>query len=176
MSKRLYPHAYIKYWYVYDIGDICNVYHDLGLHPQTVRAWVKDGLKTIDSGKPTLIYGYDLSNYIKTQNDKNKCKTAFDEMFCMKCHDARGVLKNHVTIQHKQGFFCLSGVCRTCKTAMFKSYKLDDLPNIKRTFYVVDVLELYDCEVSACKTHMPDPNVTSINESGYGTPYGDLFG
>lgn len=176
MSKRLYPHGRVKYWYAYDIDDICAMYKDLGLHPQTVRAWSKQGLKAIDKGKPALIYGHELITFLKAQNSKNKCKTAFDQMFCMKCQDARPVYKGQITIKHKAGFMQLSGLCRTCKSTMNKSYKIDDLPEIRRTYHTVDVLELYDCENPASKTHLDDQTIIPLNESELGTHYGDLFG
>jgi RNase P subunit RPR2 len=176
MSKRLYPHRRVRYWQTYDVDDICALFSDLGIHPQTVRAWVKRGLKTTDKGKtPTLIYGNDLITYIKLQNSKSKCKTAFDEMFCVKCQDARNIFQRNVTVKQKAKFLQVSGTCRECKTTMFQNYKMNDLPKIKRIFHVVGVLELYDCADSTSKTHLSPYNITPVNESDIGTPYGDLF-
>ena len=175
MSRRLYPHRTVKYWYTYDVEDVCALFRKSGLRAQTVRAWVKNGLKTIDKGKPALIYGYDLIEYLKHQNSKHKCKTAFNEIFCFKCKDARPVFQRKVTIQHKEKRLFVSGQCRDCKTLMFKPYKMEDLSKIKSAFHVVDVLELYDCEDSSCKTHIQTHNVTPLSESEYGTSYGDLF-
>jgi hypothetical protein len=176
MSKRLYPHKRVRYWYVYDVDDICALFSDLGIHPQTVRAWVKKGLNMIDKGKaPTLIYGHDLIAYIKSQNSKGKRKTAFNEMFCVKCQDARNVFQRNVSVKQKAKFLQVSGACRECKTTMFQNYKMADLPKIKRTFHVVDVLELYDCADSTSKTHLSPDNITPVNESNIGVHYGDLF-
>jgi len=176
MARRLYPHKCIKYWYVYDIDDICTLFAEFGLHVQTVRKWVKDGLKTIDKGKPALIYGNDLIDFLKAHNSKNKCQTLFNEMFCVKCQDARKVYQRKVKINHKQGFLHVSGICSECKSTMFKSYKIKDWPELKRIFQVVDILQLYDCEDSTTKTHLQPDTTTPTNESSYGTPYGDLFG
>ncbi len=176
MSKRLYSHRYVKYWYAYDIDDICALFSKTGLHPQTVRSWIKRGLKVIGAGRPTLIYGNDLILYLKEQNAKGKIKTAFNEMFCMKCKDASGLFQRKVTVEHKVKTLHVSGHCRSCKTAMFKTYKMDDYSEIKRSFNVVGVLELYDCEVSPCKTHLQQPIAEQLSESEYGAHYGDLFG
>jgi len=176
MSKRLYPYKRLKYWYAYSIDDICALYAEFGLHAQTVRKWIKDGLKTIDKGKPALIYGSDLIEFLKTQNSKNKCKTASDEMFCMKCKDSRKLFQRKAAIEHKEKNLFVSGHCRECKTVMFKSYKMDDLPKLKRIFHVVGVLELYDCEASPCKTHMQGHVTTPLSESLNGVHQGDLFG
>ena len=165
MAKRLYPHKRVKYWYAYDVEDICALFSEFGLHNQTVRKWVKNGLKAIDNGKPTLIYGNDLIGFLKEQNTKHKCKTDFNEMFCMKCQDARPIFQRKVTIKQKAKTLSVSGSCRECKTVMFKSYKMSDLSKVKRVFQLVDVLELYDCEASPSKTHIQVQAIAPLSES-----------
>lgn len=169
MSKRLYSHKRVRYWYAYDIDDICTVFSDLGLHPQTVRAWVKNGLKIIDSGKPTLIYGNDLISFLKKKNSQNKCSTEFDQLYCMKCQDARPVFRNMVIVEHKNKFLKVQGHCRACKTSMFKSYKMETFPELRKTFTLVDVLELYDPTLTTDKAHIETQEVTTLNESDQGS-------
>ncbi len=173
MAKRLYSHKRIKYWFAYDVDDICAVFE---LHPQTLRQWVKDGLKTIDNGKPALIYGNDLIEFLKAQNSKSKCKTEFNEMFCFKCQDARSIFQSKITVEHKAKSLFVSGHCRESKTVMNKAYKMDDLPKLKQIFQLVEVLELYDCAVSPCKTHIQADAVTPLSESLNTSQQGDLFG
>ncbi len=169
MSKRLYPHRRVKYWYVYDIEDICALYYDLGLHPQTVRTWIKNGLKTIDQSRPTLIYGNDLIKYIKAQNMKGKCKLEFDQFLCLKCKDARPVFQNKTVLNQENKMLKARAHCRTCKTTMFKSYKMSVYQDIRKTFRVVDVLELYDCDTPPSKTHLEASKISPLNESGQGS-------
>lgn len=169
MSKRLYPHNRVRYWYAYDIQDVCALYVDFSLHPQTVRKWIKLGLKTIDRGKPTLIYGHDLIQYLKRNNTSNKCQTAFDEMFCMACQDARHIYRNQIGIMQAAQFLKVQGICRTCKARMFKNYKLLDFAGLRKSFKVVDVLELYDDAVSSDKTHLQAPIKEAQNESAQGS-------
>ncbi|MGH1375234.1 MAG: hypothetical protein ACRBCK_02700 [Alphaproteobacteria bacterium] len=171
MGKRLYPHNRVRYWYAYDLDGICALFSDIGLHIQTIRVWVRNGLKTIDSGKPTLVYGNDLIAYLKAQNDKGKCQTPFDQIYCMKCKDARPIYKNKITTEFKNGFVRTCGHCRECKTKMFKNYKMDDYGELKRIFYVVDVSQLYDSSVSSVKTHIHAHEQTLKSESYTG----DLF-
>ena len=168
MSKRLYPHKRVRYWDVYDIDDICTTFADKKLHPQSVRKWIKNGLKTIDGGKPALINGNDLIVFLRKQNTKNKCVTAFDELFCMTCKDARPVFQNKITVVQKTQLLAVSGLCRTCRTKMFQNYKLADFQRLRKKFQVVDVLQLYDCEVSSDKTHIHAHEHQPVNESGQG--------
>jgi hypothetical protein len=168
MPNKLYSHKRVRYWDVYDTDDICAVFADKKLHPQSVRKWIKNGLKTIDSGKPALIYGNDLIVFLKKQNTKNKCVTAFDELFCMACKDARPIYQNKITVTQKANMLAVCGLCRVCKTKMFQNYKLADFPSLRKKFHVVDVLELYDCEVSSGKTHIHAHKHQPVSESGQG--------
>ena len=171
MSRRLYSHKRVRYWYAYDIDEVCTLYADLGLHPQTVRKWIKNGLETIDAGKPALIYGKQLIDYLKKNNQANKCKTAFDEFYCMACQDARPVYQNQIVANQKAAFLQVQAACRECKSRMFKNYKLADFSKLKRQFKLVDVSQLYDCANSTGKTHIPSQVESVTSES----LQGDLF-
>lgn len=168
MSKRLYPHNHVRYWYVYDIDDICALFANKGLHPQTVRAWIKSGLKTIDTGKPLLIYGHDLITHLKRNNTASKCVTAFDEFFCMGCQDARPAYQNKAAIIAEKSFMNVKARCRTCKKTMCKSHKLMDLHKLKQILTLVDVSQLYDCEDITDKTHIHACNQNPLSESSQG--------
>ena len=165
MAKRIYPHNRIRYWYTYEIDEICALYADFSLHPQTVRKWVKQGLQTIDKGKPTLIYGYGLIQYLRKKNTANKTQTAFNEMFCMSCQDARPILRNEIAVEQKARFLKVQGVCLTCKANMFKNYKMQDLLNLRQSFKLIGVSELYDDAKPSVKTHIHAQSETLPSES-----------
>ncbi len=169
MSKRLYTHSRVRYWYVYDVEDVCALFADFGLHPQTVRAWVKEGLKIIDSGKPALIYGQHLIDFLKSRNAKNKCATDFDQLFCMACKDARHVFQNKIHITQKTQVLLVQGRCKTCKGMMFQNYALKAIPKLRKRFILVDVSELNDCAGSTDKTHIEAPSDSSTSESAQGS-------
>ncbi|PCK00085.1 MAG: hypothetical protein COA45_04185 [Zetaproteobacteria bacterium] len=122
-------------------------------------------MPTIDNGKPVLIRGYDLIAYLRGQNTKYKCATEFDQLFCMKCQDARYVLQRKIIIEQATAVLRVSGQCRVCKSVMYQSYKKADLSRLHKTFRVVGVLELYDCEVPSDKTHIEASIENTINES-----------
>jgi hypothetical protein len=165
MSRRLYAHNRVRYWYAYDLEEICALFSGAGLHVQTVRAWIKGGLKTIDGGKPALVYGYDLIGFLKRHNAKGKCVLPFDQFYCLKCHDKRPAFRRQVIVKSQNRFLKASGHCRVCKTLMFKSYKIDDYQTLRHKFDLVDVLELYDCESPAVKTHIHAQTKAPATES-----------
>ena len=166
MSKRIYPHKRVRYWYAYDIDEICALFADLGLHEQTVRKWIKkNGLETIDKGKPALVYGHNLIDHLKRNNNANKCETPFDKLYCFSCQDARTIFKRQIHIEHKGQYLNVKGVCSECKTRMNKGYKLADFTALKRMFILTDLSQLYDCHTPPYKTQIQAQQKTPVNES-----------
>lgn len=165
MGKRIYPLQRIRYWYCYDIEEICSLYKDCELHPQTVRQWIKNGLPVIDSGKPALVYGSRLTQYLGKLNQSHKCKTAFYEMFCMKCKDAKTPSQRRITLHQDNKSVKAKGRCPVCKTIMNKNYKMDDIPRLRSAFRVGYVLELYDSPDSPSNTHIHARAGTYASES-----------
>ncbi len=154
MGKRNYPLKRIKYWYAYDIDEVCGLYKDSKLHPRTVHGWIKNGLATIDGQKPFLVFGHELKRFLGKQNASGKQKTARDEMFCFKCRDVRKPYKREIQFTQRGHLTSMKALCPDCKNTMNKGVKLDDVPSLKRIFTVVDVLKLYDCEASTVNTHL----------------------
>lgn len=169
MGKRIYPLRRIKFWYCYDIEEICSLYKSMRLHPQTVRGWIKKGLPTIDNRQPMLIYGEDLKTFLGKQNEASKCQTDFGEMFCMKCQEATKPKGRRVQLEQVNGFVRAKAHCRECHTIMNKSYKMEAVPRLRKAFVVVDVLELYDSTTCTGKTHILTQEKTGESESAQGS-------
>lgn len=168
MGRRIYPLRGIKYWYCYDVEEVCRLYKAYNLNVQTVRAWIKQGLRTIDSSKPSLIYGNDLLQFLGKLNTSHKCTTRFDEFFCMKCKDAKLAYKKHITLKQANQYIKAKAHCQTCKTTMNKNYKMADIPCLRSNFEVVGVLELYDSTNSPLKTHILNAGNTTKSEPAQG--------
>ena len=165
MGKRIYPLSRIKKSHAYDLEEIAELYGDKTLHVQTVRTWIRAGLPLIDKKRPALVFGYDLWVHLGKMNKSNKCMTQDHEMFCMKCRDARPPLGRGVKLESFKGFIRAKAICKSCKTIMNKSYKLQDYPKLKRLFTVVEVLELYDSAYSTVNTHLDVPTQIPLSES-----------
>jgi hypothetical protein len=168
VGKRIYPLNPIKYWWVYDIEEICDLYKKYKLHHQTVIEWIRKGLPTIDKTKPALIYGYDLKAFLGNQNLAGKFKTEFHQIFCRGCKEIKEPYKKQVQLEHKKNFVNAKARCPSCKKELFKSYKLDDFQKLKSVFCVVDVLQLYDCANPALNTQFLAQAKTPLNEPAQG--------
>jgi hypothetical protein len=168
VSKKTYSLNKIKYWFCYDIDDICRLF---GVHPKTALSWFKQGLKAVDSRQPFLVHGYQLKAFLGKLNESNKCITSFEEMFCVKCREPRNPLKKQIIIeQFEKKFLRVKAICQSCKTKMNKPYQLDNLQQLKRVFDVVQLLELCDSKTPTSnppfldqeKNPKKEPEKTSI--------------
>ena len=59
--------------------------HALRVHRNTVRNWIKQGLPTIDSRRPSLIHGRSLLAFIRDRRNKTKQPCGSDQLYCVKC-------------------------------------------------------------------------------------------
>ena len=161
MGKRIYPLNRIKQWYCYDVEELCTMHK---VHAQTVRQWVKNGLLTIDRRKPTLIYGADLKAFLGKLNKAQKCQTAFDQMFCLKCRDAKPFYRQRIYLEQARQYVRAKALCRSCRSIMNKTYKMDDIPKLRACSCVGGVLELYDGEDSPVNAHLSTHRKTPVSE------------
>lgn len=100
----------------YTTGEVAELF---GVHKQTVRGWMKDGLSFLDDQKPYLIPGLALREYLSNKRQRGKCKTRRDELYCMKCRAASrpaGGMLDYITMQAGRGR--LTGICPHCDTMM----------------------------------------------------------
>lgn len=166
MGKRIYPLNKIKYWYCYDIDEVCSLYKKYRLHPKTVSDWQnKQGLQAIDNKKPALFYGTTLIKFLGKLNEANRCKTKFEHLFCVKCKEGKDPLQKKIQINPvDKKFLKVKAICQTCKSEMNKPYKLDDLQKLKRIFNVVQLLELSDSKNPSMKTPFFDQEEDSKKE------------
>lgn len=162
--SRNYPLKIIRYWYAYDVEEICGLYKDRKLHPRTVQGWVRTGLETIDNAKPFLVFGNTLIEFLGKRNMEGRHKTELHEIFCLPCQDTRKPYKQQVHISQRGYLTNMIAVCPDCKNVINKGIRLDDYQAIKKIYAVVDVSQLYDCEVSPANTHLPAQVTTRLNE------------
>ena len=160
MSK-LYNINRISGFLSYTVEDISNMY---SMHPQTVRKWIKIGLKTIDSRKPSLIHGSELKEFLKKQNEKNKKHLDFKEFFCCACKEAHIPLFRKVYLEQNHQFIKAKGVCPITKKIMNRSYKLADYSQLKKVFSVEEMARLYDSSNSSLHTKINEENQKQGNE------------
>lgn len=94
----------------------------LGVHENTVRAWLRSGLTALDDKRPLLIHGAVLAAFLKEKRDARRCPLQPHEFFCMKCRAPRPAQAGKVTATARnQKTFYLAASCTICGTSMRKA-------------------------------------------------------
>ena len=116
--KRRRHHNYrlVKIHRSYTVEEIARLF---GIHKNTVRHWVKEGLATIDDKRPILILGHVLAAFLQARRTKNKQTCKPGELYCVRCRAPRspaGSMADYNPITEKFGN--LVAICPECNSLM----------------------------------------------------------
>ncbi|MEW6671833.1 MAG: helix-turn-helix domain-containing protein [Thermodesulfobacteriota bacterium] len=116
MAKRHHNHRLVKIHRSYTVEEIAKLF---GIHKNTVRHWVKDGLSPIDDKRPLLIQGSILAAFLKSRRTKNKKSCKPGELYCVRCRDPKppaGNMADYTPVTEKFGN--LTAICPDCDAIM----------------------------------------------------------
>ena len=102
----------------YTVEEIATLY---GVHRNTVRAWIKRGLPTLDRRRPVLILGSRLGEFLRERRIQNKRTCGAGEIYCVRCREPRapvGNVAHYHPITPTQGN--LVGTCPTCSAGLYR--------------------------------------------------------
>ncbi|MGD9885635.1 MAG: helix-turn-helix domain-containing protein [Reyranella sp.] len=102
-----------------------------GAHRNTVRAWLRSGLKTIDGGRPVLILGSELRCFLDERRAKRKRPTPSGMIFCLRCREPRrpaGDMVDYVPRTVTSGN--LQGICPACEAMLYRGVALAKLDEV----------------------------------------------
>lgn len=125
MRKRHPNHRLVKIHRNYTVEDIANLF---GIHKNTVRRWIKDGLATIDDKRPMLILGHILVAFLQTRRAKNKQPCKPGELYCVRCRSPKspaGNMAEYSPITEKFGN--LIAICPDCDALINRRVSLDKI-------------------------------------------------
>lgn len=116
----------IKAGYTYDVAETAVL---IGVHPNTVRRWLKDGLSSLDDRRPLLIHGAALKAFLAKQRDDRRSECAPGQFFCFRCKAPRNPKIGSVnTIDHGPNVVRLTACCGACGIAMHRTASRQKLP------------------------------------------------
>jgi excisionase family DNA binding protein len=111
-------HRLVKFHRCYTVEEAAAV---LGKHKNTVRAWIREGLETIDGRRPVLIHGPALVRFLQHRRAAGKRPCPPGYMYCLKCRAPRrpaGGMADYLPISATLGN--LRGLCPDCGTFMHR--------------------------------------------------------
>ncbi len=129
MRKRRANHRLVKIHRSYSVEEVARLF---GTHKNTVRAWVKAGLPTCDSKRPTLILGSELAAYLKARRMRNKRPCQPGEIYCVRCRAPKrpaGEMAEYEPITATLGN--LIGICPDCERIIYRRVSRAKLPQIR---------------------------------------------
>ena len=116
MAKRRHNPRQAKSLRCYTISETADLY---GVHRQTVRNWIGNGLPPVDAGRPILIHGTSLNRFHKVRRKSEKLSCGPGELFCLGCRAPRkpaGNMADFARMTDKVG--TLSAICHVCEGMM----------------------------------------------------------
>jgi hypothetical protein len=162
---KYYNPRLVKQYRSYTVEQICDLFKEKKLHPQTVRDWVKSGeLETI-TRKPIAIYGAMLKDFLEKRNASHKKQLEFNQFKCMKCQEILIPQNNTISLyKNNNGSIKALAICPVCNNKIARFYKQNELVKLEETFIINEAQLLTICNLSstACKTHL---NSTANNGS-----------
>lgn len=129
MAKRHPNYRLVKIHRSYTVEEVAKLF---GVHKNTVRTWLKNGLATIDGKRPTLIHGQVLYTFLQAKRVKHKrpCKTG--EMYCVRCRAPKvpaGGMVEYQPVSETLGN--LIAICPDCEAMMNRRSSLARLALIR---------------------------------------------
>jgi hypothetical protein len=119
----------VKTLRAYSVNDIVDLF---GVHPHTVRLWLKSGLAAIDNRRPTLILGTELHRFVTAKRTARKRSCPPGTIYCMKCREPRRPAGNMADLRQLSATTGdLEGICPVCDSMMHRRVSLARLEAIR---------------------------------------------
>lgn len=113
----------------YTVEEIASLY---GIHRNTVRAWVKQGLLTNDDKRPMLILGRHLAAFLTARRMKNKRPCQPGQIYCVRCREPKvpaGDMAEYKPTSATSGN--LIGICPACEMMVYRRVSKAKLDQIR---------------------------------------------
>lgn len=116
-GRKINPRA-VKLHRTYDVGELAT---RLGVHKNSVRQWVKDGLHPIDGGRPMLFAGGVVRDFLARRNAARRSPCPPGTLYCFGCRAPRAPalsMADYIPLSGASGN--VRAICGTCERLMFR--------------------------------------------------------
>jgi hypothetical protein len=135
MAKRIPNPRLAKIHRSYTVPDIVARF---GVHPNTVRAWIRDGLAIIDCRRPLVVRGVELRDFLQARRLKTKRPCVSGEIYCLRCRAPKTPATNVVDYKPLSATAGqLVGICPTCEHFIYRCVSLAKLSQVRGNLEVL---------------------------------------
>src|SRR5215471_11759844 len=113
----------------YSVEDIARLF---GIHKNTVRNWLKQGLAAIDDRRPILILGQELSRFLRERRQKAKKTCGPGRIYCIACRAPKvpaGKMAECTPTAPLAGNLC--GICPDCDRLIYRRVNLAKIDAVR---------------------------------------------
>jgi hypothetical protein len=113
----------------YSVEDIARLY---SVHKNTVRNWVREGLKPIDDQRPTLVRGEEIQRFLsdKRASSKNTCGPG--RLYCLPCRAPKTPAGNFAEcVVEGDTSGVLQGICPDCDRMIYRRVNPEKLDAVR---------------------------------------------
>jgi hypothetical protein len=143
----------------YSVEEISRLF---AVHKNTVRAWLRQGLKAIDGQRPTLVRGEELSRFLADRRARTKQACGPGRIYCLACRAPKvpaGKMADCVQSGDTTG--TLQGICPDCGRMIYRRVNPQELAA------VLGDLEVTVRQAQTRIRDMMKPNVNCDSTEGY---------
>ncbi|MBI1363150.1 MAG: hypothetical protein GC134_04125 [Proteobacteria bacterium] len=139
MSKHKKMISGLRHNYTYTTSQLQQQF---GIHPHTVRRWVKDSNfpNPPIQPRPLMVFSEDLRAYLRTKEQARKTSLQATEFYCMGCKAAKQAEGNQVYVETIKLTTRLKAVCPSCGAFMNKAQSISKLDSVTPFFKRINTL------------------------------------
>ncbi len=138
----------------YTVKEIARLF---GVHRNTVRQWVKEGLPGCDDQRPILILGRDLAAFLTRKRVRNKQPCKPGEVYCVRCRAPQSPalgMADYEPLTATGGN--LIGLCPQCGGTIYRRVSLARLTEVKGNLEV---------RFTQARKHIVENDFPSVNSA-----------
>jgi hypothetical protein len=102
----------------YSVEDVSRLFQ---IHKNTIRTWLRQGLKPIDDQRPLLLRGYELRRFLEERRVRSKHACGPGRIYCLPCRVPQvpaGNMAECVVASDATG--TLQGICPGCDRMIYR--------------------------------------------------------
>lgn len=117
------PAHRVKVGTCYEVAEIATL---LGVHRNTVRHWVRGGLRPLDNQRPMVIHGSELRGFLMARKQRRRVKCAPGEMYCFRCRQPRTPWEGATEVRPVTSKLAqVIAICGICEGLMHRMIRAD---------------------------------------------------